>query len=163
LVIAAATVIAEGAESVLIIDLDAHCGGGTHSMIEETERIQQMDVSVNAVDAYWMNHGNTLDLVRDAEKYLPTIRERLDGMTRSFDLILYNAGMDPDERCQVGGLPGINAGILRRREQIVFEWAKSRQIPVAFVLAGGYSGSELPQDELVRLHRMTLECALRTV
>jgi acetoin utilization deacetylase AcuC-like enzyme len=163
LVIAAATVIAEGAESVLIIDLDAHCGGGTHSMIEETERIQQMDVSVNAVDAYWMNHGNTLDLVRDAEKYLPTIRERLDGMTRSFDLILYNAGMDPDERCQVGGLPGINAGILRRREQIVFEWAKSRQIPIAFVLAGGYSGSELPQDELVRLHRMTLECALRTV
>ena len=163
LVIAAATVIAEGAESVLIIDLDAHCGGGTHSMIEETERIQQMDVSVNAVDAYWMNHGNTLDLVRDAEKYLPTIRERLDGMTRSFDLILYNAGMDPDERCQVGGLPGINAGILRRREQIVFEWAKSRKIPIAFVLAGGYSGSELPQDELVRLHRMTLECALRTV
>lgn len=161
LVIAAATVIAEGAESVLIIDLDAHCGGGTHAMIEETERIQQVDISVNAVDAYWMNHGNTLDLVREAEKYLPMIRERLDGITRSFDLILYNAGMDPDERCQVGGLAGINAGILRRREQIVFEWAKSRRTPIAFALAGGYTGSELPQNELVRLHRMTLEMAAK--
>ena len=161
LVIAAATVIAEGTGSVLIIDLDAHCGGGTHSMIEETDRIQQVDISVNAVDAYWMNHGNSLDLVRDAEKYLPTIRERLDGITRSFDLILYNAGMDPDERCQVGGLSGINAGMLRRREQIVFEWAKSRNTPIAFVLAGGYSGTDLPQDELVRLHRMTIEMALK--
>ena len=159
LVIAAATVIAEGAGSVLIIDLDAHCGGGTHSMIEEADRIQQVDVSVNAVDAYWMNHGNTLDLVRESEKYLPVIRERLDAITRSFDLILYNAGMDPDERCQVGGLTGINAGMLRRREQIVFEWAKSRKTPIAFVLAGGYSGSQLPQDELVRLHRMTIETA----
>ena len=161
LVIAAATVIAEGAESVLIIDLDAHCGGGTHSMIEETERIQQVDISVNAVDAYWMNHGNSLDLIRESEKYLPTIRERLDGITRSFDLILYNAGMDPDERCQLGGLSGINAGMLRRREQIVFEWAKSRQTPIAFVLAGGYSGGDLSQAELVRLHRMTLEMAVK--
>ena len=161
LVIAAATVIAEGAQSVLILDLDAHCGGGTHSMIEETDRIQQIDISVNAVDAYWMNHGNTLDLVRDAEKYLPAIRERLDATTRSFDLILYNAGMDADERCQVGGLPGITSAMLRRREQIVFEWANSRGTPIAFVLAGGYSGGTLSQDDLVRLHRMTLESAVR--
>ncbi|HEX6576033.1 MAG TPA: hypothetical protein VF042_13785 [Gemmatimonadaceae bacterium] len=159
LVMAAATVLSEGAESVLIIDLDAHCGGGTFSMIEETRRIHQIDVSVNQVDAYWMNHGNTLDVVRDVEKYLPTIRERLDEIKSSFSLILYNAGMDPDERCQTGGFPGLNAGILKRREQIVFEWARSRAIPIAFVLAGGYSGPTLSQDELVKLHRMTIATA----
>ena len=71
-------------------------------------------------------------------------------------MCIYNAGMDPEERCQVGGLPGITAEILREREGIVFEWCQSRGIPVAFVLAGGYAGGSLDEEELVRLHRATI-------
>ena len=91
LVVAAKTVLSEGAQSVLIIDLDAHCGGGTHLMIEDDERIRQLDVGVNVLDAYWMNGGNTLDIVRDADKYLPTIEGRLAALDGSFDLCIYNA------------------------------------------------------------------------
>ena len=163
LVVAAKTILAEGAQSVLIIDLDAHCGGGTHLLIagdEDTrgdERIQQLDVSLNVLDAYWMNGGNTLDIIRDADKYLPAIEQRLSDIKGSFDLVLYNAGMDPDERCAVGGFPGVTASMLRERDQMVFSWAKQRSVPIAFVLAGGYAGGALSRDELVKLHRITVE------
>jgi len=161
LVLAAKTVLQEGAKSVLIVDLDAHCGGGTHMLIDGDERIRHLDVGVNVLDAYWMSGDNTLDIIREADRYLPTIEERLAQLDRSFDLCIYNAGMDADERCAQGGMPGITQAILCRREQMVFDWARDHGVPVAFVLAGGYSGSRLSQDELVGLHRMTIETAAR--
>ena len=167
LVVAAKTVLAEGAQSVLIIDLDAHCGGGTHLLIagdddnRGDERIRQLDISLNVLDAYWMNGRNTLDIVRDADRYLPMIEERIAAIDDRFDLCLYNAGMDPDERCAVGGFPGINASMLRERDEMVFSWAKKYQVPVAFVLAGGYAGGALSKQELVNLHRITIESAVR--
>ncbi|HZI99544.1 MAG TPA: hypothetical protein VFD22_02695 [Gemmatimonadaceae bacterium] len=162
LVIAARKVLAQGARTVLILDLDSHCGGGTHSIIENDNRIRQVDVSLNSVDAYWANGSNTLDIIRDADKYLPTIGERL-GELGHFDLCLYNSGMDPDERCEVGGFPGITAEVLRQREQLVFSWAKQKGIPIAFVLAGGYCGQALTQASLADLHRLTIASAQGTV
>ncbi len=158
LVIAARKVLAQGARAVLILDLDSHCGGGTHSLIETDSRIRQVDISLNSVDAYWSSGSNTLDIIRDADKYLPAIGQRL-GELGQFDLCLYNSGMDPDERCEVGGFTGITAEVLRQREQLVFSWAKQRGIPIAFVLAGGYCGSELTQEDLVKLHRLTIASA----
>lgn len=160
LVIAAKRALDKGAHRVMILDLDAHCGGGTHSIIDGDDRIRQVDVSVNIVDAYWANGSNTLDILRDADKYLSTIEARLAELG-PFDLCMYNSGMDADERCEVGGFAGINADVLRQREEMVFSWAKQRGIPIAFVLAGGYCGSSLPQDELVKLHRFTIESATR--
>jgi acetoin utilization deacetylase AcuC-like enzyme len=159
LVIAAKTVLREGAQSVLIIDLDAHCGGGTHSLIDEDDRIRQLDIGVNVLDAYWMNGKNTLDIVRDSDKYLSTIEGRLSELEGPFDLCIYNSGMDPDERCAVGGFPGVTASMLCQREQMVFSWARNNGVPIAFVLAGGYSGGRLSKDELVKLHRMTIQTA----
>jgi acetoin utilization deacetylase AcuC-like enzyme len=164
LVLAAKKVLSEGAKSVLILDLDAHCGGGTYSLFDSDDhsdrRIRQVDISVNALDAYWANGDNRLDIVRHPENYLPTIEERLAEL-ESFtpDLCVYNAGMDPDERCMVGGFRGIDAAILKQREKMVFSWAKRRGIPIAFVLAGGYAGGALSQDGLVDLHRLTIETA----
>ena len=79
-----------------------------------------------------------------------------------FDLILYNAGMDPYEGCAIGGLDGISDGTLASRDSMVFAWAQERQIPVVFVLAGGYVSDGLPQSLLVNLHRMTIRAALVT-
>jgi hypothetical protein len=42
---------------------------------------------------------------------------------------------------------------------MVFEWALIRRIPVTFVLAGGYVGKNLSQEELVLLHRFTIEAS----
>lgn len=42
--------LAESCKHILIIDLDAHCGGGTHSLIMHHTRLWQIDVSVNDYD-----------------------------------------------------------------------------------------------------------------
>jgi acetoin utilization deacetylase AcuC-like enzyme len=159
LAIAAQEVLRAGASRVLILDLDAHCGGGTHSFIAGDPRIRQIDVSVSAFDGYVATGGNTLDIVSDAVKYLPTIRERLDGERETFDLVLYNAGMDPFEGCEIGGLDGVTESVLLDRESLVFEWCRRRSFPVAFVLAGGYAGPYLDESTLVNLHRMTIAAA----
>ncbi len=162
LVIGAKAALAAGAESVLILDVDAHCGGGTHSLIKEDARIRQIDVSVNTFDSYEASGANTMDLVQTADKYLETIARRLsdtdvEGWKPA--LCLYNSGMDPNERCGIGGLRGITESILQERERLVFEWFSSRAIPIAFAIAGGYSGAALSREQLVALHRMTITSA----
>ena len=162
LAIAAKAALSAGAGSVLILDVDAHCGGGTHSLIKSDHRIRHIDVSVNSFDHYQPSGSNTLDMVTDAAGYLTTIADRLAQLESEGwkpGICLYNSGMDPDERCQIGGLRGITPEILREREAIVFEWFTRRQIPIAFVLAGGYSGGKLSRDELVLLHRRTIEAS----
>jgi acetoin utilization deacetylase AcuC-like enzyme len=162
LVIAAKEVLAKGVQSVLILDLDAHCGGGTQSLIIKDRRIWQVDVSVNTLDGYESSDHIWLQVVRDNAQYLPTIRRLLKDIERKtpgFDLCLYNAGMDSHEDCETGGLEGITREILAERERIVFDWCARRELPLAFVLAGGYVGGRLEREGLVRLHRLTLSCA----
>jgi hypothetical protein len=67
--------------------------------------------------------------------------------------------MDPYEHCDIGGLTGINREILTERERTVFDWCRAEGLPVAFVLAGGYTGSQVTQAELVDLHRLTISAA----
>ena len=77
LAIAAHTLLAEGVRRILIVDLDAHCGGGTHSLIEGVAGLRQLDIAVDAFDHYSPAAGNTLDLLDAATDYLPTLRRRL--------------------------------------------------------------------------------------
>ena len=164
LAIAAKALLREGVvKSVLIVDVDAHCGGGTASLIADDQRITQVDVAVNPADAYWDVANAYLDEVRSVDDYLPAVRRALELGRRPWDLVLYNAGMDPYEGCDIGGLDGIGADMLARREQLVFEWCRSQGIPVAFVLAGGYAGAGLDEATLVNLHRLTISAATTMV
>lgn len=164
LVIAAKEALKAGADSVLVLDLDAHCGGGTASLIAEEPDIWQVDVSVDAFDRYAPTNRVRGELVTDASKYLVVIAHSLDSMSRLapvFDLCIYNAGMDPHELCSIGGMPGIDSEILATRERMVFDWCRARGTPIAFVLAGGYAGGGLDVSGLVELHRLTLKEAAR--
>jgi acetoin utilization deacetylase AcuC-like enzyme len=160
LAIAALEALERGARRVLVLDLDAHCGGGTHSILGTHPGVHQLDLAVDEFDLYRPAGGNTLDLVRDAADYLPTLDLRLRALRgQAFDLCLYNAGMDPHQHSPVGGLRGIDAGLLAKREQRVFSWCAQQRLPIAFVLAGGYIGPALDRAGLVALHRLTLAAA----
>ena len=151
-----------GAQRILILDLDAHCGGGTNAIVRNWPGVVHLDISVSRFDHYQVDSstGSTLDIVTEARMYLPALRTRLAGLDRTaFDLVIYNAGVDPHQHCDIGGLRRITASVLAEREQMVFEWARHRRVPVAFVLAGGYVGDALAQDALVDLHRQTVEAA----
>ena len=75
LVLAANAAIDAGAESVLILDTDAHCGGGTHSLICDNERIWQRDLAVNFMDRYEENGRTALTLIDSADDYLPALEQ----------------------------------------------------------------------------------------
>ena len=151
---------ATGVQRILIVDLDAHCGGGTNELVGGNPNVRQVDVAVYPFDVYSPAGQNTLDLVQSARNYLPTIQRRLDALDPSaYDICLYNAGMDPHEGCPLGGLPGITTSVLASREQMVFQWCRRNELPVAFVLAGGYVGPALSVGGLTALHRLTLDAA----
>ncbi len=150
-----------GAERILILDLDAHCGGGTASLITAFQQVTQLDISVDRYDHYPSTSQSRLSFVKDACSYLDTIKLGLEKMSREarFDLCIYNAGMDPFAGCLSGGLLGITEEVLLKREKTVFQWAASHKLPIAFVVAGGYSGKFLSKEHLVFLHRLTIEQA----
>jgi len=163
LVLAARKALEAGAKSVLILDLDAHCGGGTASLIKGLAGIRQVDISVSRFDNYDGVTNSILEMVDMAEGYIPFLQHHLDQvMLKPPDLVIYNAGMDPFEDCMTGGLAGINLEMLREREQMVFSTFRKAGIPIAFALAGGYVGQNLSQDGLVNLHRLTIEAATTT-
>jgi acetoin utilization deacetylase AcuC-like enzyme len=164
LAIAALAACDAGAGDVLVLDLDAHCGGGTHSIVGQHEHIWQIDVSTNRYDLYEPGDHTSLDIVENAVDYLPTIERRLrEAAGRRLGLCLYNAGMDPHESCPAGALAGITDELLRKRENLVFEWCRERNLPIAFVMAGGYvSTPYMKKDHLVELHRLTLQAAAET-
>lgn len=157
LAIAAIKAVQGGAKRVLILDLDAHCGGGTAQLIAGREGIEQVDVSVSSFDRY-VNTPNATLYMAGGHNYLEVISDALAAIIdpESIDVVLYNAGMDPHEHA--GGVSGIDAEVLAERERMVFEWANSRGIPVAFTLAGGYTDG-VTAEELADLHLETFDAA----
>ena len=138
-------------------------------MVAQDERVWLVDVAVSAYDDYEVVTGNTSKvLVTDGARYLDAVvaaLRRVAAVSRSFDLCLYNAGMDVFEHCNsdddpdIRGLPGVTASVLRERERLVFDWCRRKGVPVAFVLAGGYVGPDVDERTLVSLHRLTIEQA----
>ena len=159
----AAHVLAEGKlDHILIIDLDAHCGGGTHSLIKDHARLWQVDVSVMPYDDYQPSERCLKANVTDARHYLRTVwrcLQQAEAEWPLFTLCLYNAGMDIHQDCKIGGLAGIDELIITLREEMVFQWCAQRGIPIAYAMAGGYKGGKMTPKRLVDLHRMTFSSA----
>ncbi|MBI4211384.1 MAG: hypothetical protein HY540_01980 [Deltaproteobacteria bacterium] len=148
--------------SVLILDLDAHCGGGTHSLVSHDLRVQHVDIFTTPFDAYIPDWSNTAEYPVHLDEYLDVIKSRLRALQGiEFGICLYNAGMDPIH-------DGIPATVLQMREKMVFKWCREQGIPVAFTLAGGYllkngaTGQDVTKDELIDLHLATIDAALET-
>jgi len=134
---------------IVILDFDAHCGGGTHSLVKNDEQILHLDLSTNSFDSYEPSGENCLEIGDYSdESYLEAIDEMLERIPGDTELLIYNAGMDP--------APMISDEALKEREQRVAAWVKDNQTSAVFVLAGGYTWS-MSQEELVELHLHTIE------
>lgn len=159
LALAAHAALEAGARRVLVVDVDAHMGDGTLSLVRDWPVIH-LDITVSPWSEPFESSRASLDNVTDASEYLPTLRRRLEALdTTGIDVCLYNAGMDPYEGCAIGGLDGLTMAIIEERERGFFEWSATRQVPVAFVLAGGYTSTDLSSSRLVDLHRLTIAAA----
>jgi len=142
-----------GAERILVIDVDAHCGGGTYEMTRHLDLVQ-IDVSTSSFD-WWRptDDDKESDLEFSApEDYLPKVRQALQRAARlgTWDFVLYNAGMDPFNT-------GVSSAVLRTREQMVAEWTANAGVPTVVTIAGGYTWGDVTMEQLVGLHRSTFE------
>jgi acetoin utilization deacetylase AcuC-like enzyme len=146
-----------GLTDVGILDLDAHCGGGTFELIGSDARVRLADVSTNSYDS-WKSFElrHHLKVVRDSNNYLVEVENALKHLS-GVQLLIYNAGMDPFEGCSTGGQPGITREVLQRREKLVADWCRENNVPVLFVLAGGYEGPNLDLEGVARLHLLTIK------
>lgn len=139
-----------GADKTLILDYDAHAGGGTWNIMQKVlPETVQVDVTVSPFDIYSPDGDSRLDIVKSST-YSTSIGESLGyaATLGEFDLIIYNAGMDP-----------LNSGVslqhIREREDAVREFIGDT--PAIFALAGGYTWGNRQIEEVVDWHRLTLE------
>jgi acetoin utilization deacetylase AcuC-like enzyme len=139
-----------GASNILILDFDAHFGGGTYGLVGE--EVTHVDVSVDFFDYYDIDEDSGMSFRKEASpgNYLESISEALAfAGEKSYDLVIYNAGMDP-----------INCGVsyddLVEREALVSSWIRNHKYPAIFALAGGYESNEISDQTIVDLHMLTI-------
>ncbi len=99
---------------------------------------------------------NLPDGIGDAE-YLAWLDNALSSGLRQFqpDLLCYIAGADPYREDQLGGL-GLSIEGLKRRDELVLQVARSREIPVMITYAGGYARRV---EDTVTIHCNTVVAA----
>lgn len=149
----------KGIRRVLILDLDAHFGNGTVASFPDDPDLFLLDFHGHASD---FGHPDGPHLFRnfrsepDARTYLQSLRKDLPRVLDEFqpEVCLYAAGMDV-----FSGTPNpplrLKVPDIERREAFVFETLSSRNLPVAYVHAGGYASVET----LVGLHMITARAA----
>jgi len=154
--LAAHRAIDQGAQNVLIVDFDAHGGGGTYSIISNMpQNVVHLDLVVSPFDLYRVvNDRDILDVV-DERLYDSSVSHMLEQAQKkhdetNFDIMIYNAGMDPVN-------DGISASSLSRREELVASFIQNNNIPSIFTLAGGYKWGGFTMDDIASFHMMTVE------
>ena len=70
-------------------------------------------------------------------------------------------GYNNDERKKLDKMYEATLSVIRERERMVFSWARWHDLPVAWVLAGGYPSATFTIDDVARLHRITAEESAR--
>lgn len=148
LVIAAARLLAEGdARRILILDLDVHQGDGTAALTAGQENV--FTLSIHAERNFPVRKAaSSLDIAlpdgTGDEAYLAALAGVLPRILDGFapDLILYQAGVDPHHHDRLGRLALSDEG-LEARDRYVMRHARSRGVPLASTLGGGYGEDRL--------------------
>jgi acetoin utilization deacetylase AcuC-like enzyme len=152
---------ADGAiETAMVVDTDVHQGNGTAAIFGGDGTV--FTVSIHQENNYPAPKPpsnidvNLPDGIGDHE-YLARLESHLMRAFDEFvpDLLFYVGGADPYREDQLGGL-ALTIDGLQKRDRLVFEAARSRGVPVAITLAGGYARQV---EDTVRIHANTILAA----
>lgn len=141
-----------------ILDVDAHCGGGTAQILHKTD-IVIADVSTNTFDEWGTLYTNPVQSLKIVDTYynqesdyLGEVQNALNYLkNKGCNFIMHNAGMDPS-------LDGVSFETLKKREKLVADFCFANNMKVVWVLAGGYLSSYygINENVLTDLHMSTL-------
>lgn len=147
---------------VAIVDLDVHQGDGTASILANDESVFTLSLhgernypfekAVSDLDIALPDGTGDADYLRQLEQALAQMFSRFDPQ-----LLIFLAGADPHEGDRLGRLQLSMAG-MAARDTMVMEAARTRGLPVAIAMAGGY-GRNI--DDTVAVHLQTISIAAR--
>lgn len=131
------------AKKVLILDLDVHQGDGTIDICHDKNGIYTCSLHCEQNFPFQKRRGTrdvSLDNHLEDTAYLNKLHITLKEISKEFmpDIVLYDAGVDVFFGDQLGNLDLTLEGIFTR-DCNVLEHFKSRKVPVATVIGGGYS------------------------
>ena len=131
------------AKNVLILDLDVHQGDGTIDICHDKNGIYTCSLHCEQNFPFQKRRGTrdvSLDNHLEDTAYLNKLHITLKEISKEFmpDVVLYDAGVDVFFGDQLGNLDLTLEGIFTR-DCNVLEHFKSRKVPVATVIGGGYS------------------------
>ncbi len=173
LIIALETLRHEGLiQHAAILDMDLHYGNGTASLIASRPWITGISIYGND---YWENtaypdvetrrhptvpghHSIPVPNAADGPLYLAILEKSLPLLLTPSrpDILLYQAGADPYHEDPYSPLQ-LTHSDLKARDARVFSFCRQHQIPVAWVLAGGYTTDV---SKVVQVHVNTFQaCA----
>jgi acetoin utilization deacetylase AcuC-like enzyme len=151
---------AKAIERAMTVDCDVHQGNGTAAIFGGDHTVFTFSIHQESNYPYPKPPSsldvNLEDGVGDDE-YLEALGEGLDQALAEFtpELIFYLAGADPYREDQLGGLRLTLEG-LEKRDRLVFEKAKAKNVPVAVTLAGGYARRV---EDTIQIHINTVRVA----
>lgn len=156
----------------LVVDLDLHYGNGTASLLASRPDFFALSVYGNWYDANKAYRDVETTRAEDTDNawsvavpngasgaaYLETIRAHLGpAIARARpDVILYQAGADPYREDPYSPLDVGHEDLLAR-DRLVFDAARDAGVPIAWVLAGGYTKDV---SKIVTVHVNTARAAL---
>lgn len=148
---------------VAIVDLDVHQGNGTASILARDDSV--FTLSLHGEHNYPFTKATSdLDVAlpdgTGDEAYLVHLDAALAQLFERFapGLIIYLAGADPHEGDRLGRLKLSHEG-LALRDRRVLDAARSRDVPVAIAMAGGY-GRDIAQTVDIHLQTVTLAASV---
>ncbi|MDH6230429.1 acetoin utilization deacetylase AcuC-like enzyme [Mesorhizobium soli] len=145
---------------ILVVDLDVHQGDGTADILRSEPRV--FTFSMHGERNYPTRKiASDLDIAlpdrTGDDAYLETLLETLPKLSSiaRWDLVFFNAGVDPHAEDRLGRLSLSDEG-LRRRDLAVIRHFREQGVPVCGVIGGGYS-RDVPA--LARRHAILFEVA----
>jgi acetoin utilization deacetylase AcuC-like enzyme len=131
------------AETAMVVDTDVHQGNGTAAIFGGDGTVFTLSIHQENNYPYPKPPSNMDIHLRDGtgdDEYLQLLETHLAKAFHEFraGILFYVAGADPYREDQLGGL-ALSLEGLRRRDALVYEYAKRHGVPVAVTLAGGYA------------------------
>jgi len=133
------------ARNILVIDLDVHQGDGTAFIFQDNPQVFTFSLHCQSNFPFRKKEGD-LDIgLKDHtgdDKYNRIVDETVGHLLDTLrpDLVLYDAGVDPHIKDDLGKLDLTDDGLWRRDELVVGHCVR-RGVPVSTVIGGGYDAN----------------------
>lgn len=145
-------------KKIFILDCDQHGGNGTAEFTLRLPNLFNFSIFGLAFGCPHYESAQTRHIHKKHGNFEQYQQAILEGFATAkqwgADLIIYQAGMDCHQADPYGST-WFSTALIKQREDLVFKLAKAENIPIMFVLAGGYQ----KLNDLVELHLATFQAA----